>query len=427
MEQAINSGLSTKRKHTFAYGWGLQVLVGLMFLFYAGLSSDGQNITVPAFVAAHGWDYGSLLALATPAGWIGLVGIFLFSHMVSQKGVKFVIVLTLIGSGVVCFFYGFSNSIAMYAITYFLLIFFTNGYGNVATGALTANWFPRRRGYALGWSSMGMPVATAVYVPALSMLIHRLGLGPAMSIVGAVIILLGISAVFWVKNTPEEMGLAPDNDPAGLEELEARRKEMQNYVSDWSVGRLLSSRVVWMQGVCYGLLFLTTIGLVSQMVPRLMGMGYSLKFGLGMLSLAAVVGIVGSIIWGVIDMKIGTKKATMAYALWYIVAVIVLLVTKNSLAGTIVGICMAGWGIGGIGNLQPSMLAQTFGRFDYASACRVVNTIVGFIRVCAFAIVGIAINITGSIDGSYGILIGCNIVAFILAALINDKLVGKQG
>lgn len=427
MAQTIDTNVAVKQKHSFAYGWGLQVLVGIMFFFYAGLCTDGQNVAIPAFANAHGWTYGTLLALSTPAGWIGMIGIVLFSHLVDKKGSRYVIVFSMIASGIVCFFYGFATNIVMYAIAYFLLVLFTNGYGNVATGALTASWFPRRRGYALGWSSMGMPVATAIYVPMLAVLIGSFGIGIAMSIIGSIIIIIGIIAIFWVKNTPEELGLAPDNDECGLEELEQNRKEMDAYRSDWTIKRLLTTKIVWLQSICYGLLFLTTIGLVSQMVPRLMFLGHSETFALSMLSLAAVVGMVGSVVWGIIDMKIGTRKATLFYAVWYAAAVIVLLLTKHNMAGTVIGICMSGWGLGGIGNLQPSMLAQTFGRFDYASASRVVNTIVAFVRVMAFAVVGIAINVTGSIDGAYGFLIASCVVAFILAFIMDDRLVGKKG
>jgi hypothetical protein len=120
-------------------------------------------------------------------------------------------------------------------------------------------------------------------------------------------------------------------------------------------------------------------------------------------------------------------KATMIYALWYIVAVVVLIITNTSLPGTVVGVCMAGIGIGGIGNLQPSMLAQTFGRFDYAAASRVVNTLVAIVRILAFPILGIAINLTGSIDSAYIVFVGANIVAFILAYILNDTLIGRAG
>lgn len=427
MGQATDKDICTQTKHSFAYGWGLQVLVGIMFFFYAGLCVDGQNIAIPAFSNAYGWTYGTLLALSTPAGWIGMIGIMYFSHLVDKKGSKYVIVFSMIASGIVCFFYGFATNIVTYAISYFLLVMFTNGYGNVATGSLTTSWFPRRRGYALGWSSMGMPLATAIYVPILAILISHFGIGIAMSIIGSIIIAVGILAIFWVKNTPEEMGLSPDNDSHGLDELEQRRKEMTEYSSNWTIKRLLNTKVVWTQSICYGLLFLTTMGLVSQMVPRLMFLGHSKSFALSMLSLAAVVGVVGSVVWGFIDMKIGTRKATMLYAVWYGLAVIVLLASRDSIWGTILGICMSGWGLGGIGNLQPSMLAQTFGRFDYASASRVVNTIVAFIRVLAFAVVGIAINMTGSIDGAYGFLIASCVVAFILAYILDDRLIGKEG
>ncbi len=416
----------SQKKKSFAYGWGLQVLVALMFFFYAGLAVDGQNISVPAFVEAHGWNYGTILSISTPASWVGLIGIIFFSWLVDKKGNRFVIPLALIGSGIACFIYGQASSVAMYAVAVCLVFFFTNGYGNVCTGALTSSWFPRKRGYALGWSSMGMPLATALFVPILAVLIGKFGIAGAFSIFGVVVILLGIISIFWVKNTPEEMGLYPDGDDSGLENLEKTRQIAANYKSEWTVGRLLANKTVWIQSICYGLLFLTTIGLVGQMIPRMIGLGHTQKFGLIMLSLAAVVGIVGSIVWGLIDLKIGTKKSTIIYAIWYIIAIIVLLSSTKSIPGTVVGICMAGWGIGGIGNLQPSMLAQTFGRWDYASASRVVNTIVGAIRVLAFGLIGITVSKTGSIDKAYLFLIVGNVIALILAIVLDDRLIGKE-
>ncbi len=417
--------MSTKKK-SFAYGWGLQVLVALMFFFYAGLAVDGQNISVPAFANSHGWDYGTILSLSTPASWVGLVGIIFFSWLVDKKGNRFTIPFALIGSGIACFIYGQASSIPMYAVAICLVFFFTNGYGNVCTGALTSSWFPRKRGLALGWSSMGMPLATAVFVPIFAVLIGKFGLPTALSVFGIAVIILGIISIFWVKNTPEEMGLYPDGDDSGLENLEKTRQLAASYKSDWTVGRLLTNKTVWIQSVCYGLLFLTTIGLVSQMIPRMIGLGHTQQFGLMMLSLAAVVGIVGSIVWGLIDMKIGTKKSTILYAVWYIVAIIVLLASTKSVPGTVVGICMAGWGIGGIGNLQPSMLAQTFGRWDYASASRVVNTIVGAIRVMAFGLIGITVSFSGSIDKAYLFLVAGNVIALILAVILDDRLIGKE-
>lgn len=72
------------------------------------------------------------------------------------------------------------------------------------------------------------------------------------------------------------------------------------------------------------------------------------------------------------------------------------------------------------------MLAQVFGRYDYASASRVVNTVVGFIRVTSFAIIGITLNLTGSFDRAYIILLAVTVVSFGLAYHIDDTCIGRQ-
>ena len=108
-------------------------------------------------------------------------------------------------------------------------------------------------------------------------------------------------------------------------------------------------------------------------------------------------------------------------------AVIVLLASVNNLIGTVIGICLAGFAMGGVGTLQPSMLAQTFGRFDYASASRVVTTLVQSIRIMAFVVIALAITITDSIDGAYAFLIIGNLVALVLAYKMDDSLIGKAG
>lgn len=422
----MNAEKNTPKKG-FAYGWSMVLFTAILFFFCAGISTDGLNVTVPAFAAARGWDHATLLAISTPAGWVGLLGTVIFSQTVAKWGSKRTIVVALLCCGAVCFLYGAAPSVAVYAVTIALACFFSNGYGNVTTGSLIASWFPRKRGYALGWASMGLPIATAVFVPLFGMLIGKFQLSGAFAMLGAAQIALGILAIFWVKNTPEEIGLPPDGVYEDQAKIDAVAREMETYQSDWTVKRLLTNKTVWIMSVAYGLLFLVTVGLVSQMVPRLMGNGYEQNAALGLLSFASVAGIVGSYFWGLLDVKITTKKTSIIFAGWYVAAIVVLLICKESSVGTLIGCGMAGVGIGGIGNLQPSMLAQIFGRFDYAAASRVVNTIVGFIRVMAFAIVGIAITLTGSIDGAYGFLIAACIAAGVLLVVMDDKLIGKAG
>ena len=416
-----------ERKKGFGYGWGMVFAAGILYFLCAGPTTDGLNVTVPAFAEARGWNQGTLLAITTPAAWVGLLGTIFFSQLVSKKGPKFTIILTLLGAGIICFIYGSATNILVYAICLALIYSFANGFGVVANSALIANWFPQRRGYALGWGSIGLPLATAIFVPVFAIMIAKLGIGGAFNLFGGVIIAFALICVFWIKNTPEEVGLPPDGDYSiSKEELEENLKEFRTYISPWTTARLLKNKTVWIMSFCYGLIFLVTVGLVSQMVPRLMSLGYAQNFSLAMLSLAALSGIVGSIIWGIIDVKTSTKFATKLFCLWYIAAILILILTKNSMPGTVFGCIIAGIGIGGIGNIQPSMLAQVFGRYDYAAASRVVNTVVGFIRVTSFAIIGITLNITGSFNGAYLIMMVITVISMGLAFILDDRCIGKQ-
>ena len=416
-----------ERKKGYGYGWAMVFAAGILYFFCGGLTTDGLNVTVPAFAQARGWEQGTLLAVTTPAAWAGLLGTVLFSQLVSKKGAKLTIILTLMGAGGICLIYGSAANVLVYTVCLALIYCFGNGFGVVSNSALIANWFPRRRGYAMGWGSIGLPLATAVYVPVFALLIAKLGVGGAFNILGAVMIVFAIICIFWIKNTPEEVGLPPDGDYSiSEEELKESLKAQAGYQSQWTTAKLLKNKTVWIMSFCYGLIFLVTVGLVSQMVPRLMSLGYDQNFSLGMLSLAAASGVVGSVLWGILDVKTTTKFATKLFCIWYIMAIVVLILTKSSLPGTVLGCVLAGIGIGGIGNIQPSMLAQVFGRYDYASASRVVNTVVGFIRVTSFAIIGITLNITGSFDRAYLILLAVTVVSLGLAFLIDDSCIGRQ-
>ena len=85
---------------------------------------------------------------------------------------------------------------------------------------LTANWFPRKKGLALGWSTMGYPVCSIIAVPLLVNLIGAVGFAKCFLIIGIVQIAIGIITLLFIHDYPEEIGVAPDNDPAGKEELE---------------------------------------------------------------------------------------------------------------------------------------------------------------------------------------------------------------
>ena len=414
------------KKKGFGYGYGLQVLVFLMFFCYSSCTVSMINVTIPALVEKWGFDYAACVSQSTYGFLGGVVGSIIFAEIVRRKGNKFAIPISLICCGIPALFYGHSSSFTVYVILNFLVYTFAVSYGTVMTGTLTANWFPRKRGWVLGFSSAGLPAGEFAFLPFMSLLISVIGVSWGITVFGIMAIVIGIISFFWIKEYPEEMGLAPDGEDISMDEAKKLREEIASYKSEWTVSRLLKTPFVWIQGILYGILFMITIGIIGQMVTFFCEKGIDAGTAVTMVSMTALSGLVGSVFWGFLDTKFGTKKATIVYAFYYCLVLICLIFATGSYAFCWIAALMYGFANGGIGNLSPSMMVQTFGRFDVTAATRVINPITGVIRALAFVIIAGCISVFGTVGSAFYFMLACAAVAVVLAFIQPDKCVGYQ-
>jgi sugar phosphate permease len=310
-------------------------------------------------------------------------------------------------------------------------VFATGALNSAVPNTLVTMWFPRKKGMAFGWATMGMPICTAIFPQIMHLLFGKVGVSPAFLVWGIVIVIFGILSIFWVKNSPEDVGCTPDNEPMSKEQIEANLKAEKSHVSQWTVGKLLKNKNVWMIGLGNGLHWLVTVGIVVQLVPRIVMAGYSTNFGLNMLTLAAVIGIAGSYFWGWLDQKTTTRLASIIYGVFYIAALIFLIFMENSFGFVMIATVLAGIGIGGVANLLPSLIATVFSRYDFVVACRVILPINVFIRSFAFAIMGFALTRFGNYTFAYVLfivfcVIGCVFVGLVDKPIDNNISSGSQ-
>ncbi len=170
---------------------------------------------------------------------------------------------------------------------------------------------------------------------------------------------------------------------------------------------------------------MVTVGIVSQFVPRMISVGYDQPTALMMLTICAIVGLLGSYFWGWLDQKIGTKPASCVYALSYIVALLLLIFAKVQVL-TYIGIIFVGAGIGGLLNLMPSMVIAVYGRHDFTAANSLVSPIASLLQKLAFIIMAVALAASnGDYTLPYGIFIGIDVLGLILLLCVTNKCKGK--
>lgn len=370
-------------------GWGIICYEVVLLFFMTGLTVDGLNIIVPQMAAFHGWNADTVLSISTPAGIIALFLVLFWGKFIKSWGLKKVTVITMFLAAISLILYGHSVNIAMYAVMLVLVVTFINAFATTCGFAICANWFPTKKGIVMGFVTIGMNLASALISLILNALSQRFDITMALTIMGIVIAIVAVMIILFVKATPEEAGCLPDNDPAVAEII--RREEEQaikDNIQEISYKEALTNAKVWIFGIGYGCFGLATVGIMSQLVSYFMDVrAYSQQTAILTVTVAAVIGMVGSVLWGVVDQKIGTKWASVAFGVWYFVGILFLLMPNS--ACMYIGIFMLGFAIGGNGNFAPSMASYAFGRKDFAVSYSCINMIVGIVRSMSFVLLAL--------------------------------------
>ena len=380
-------------------GWFHIIYMLLMFWFYVGRINDGSNNIAGNIAEAMGTTAGNISNCNAIAGVLGVI-IFLIVGVVNRKiGARMMSGINCIIAGIT--YMGVLNApnTAVYTIMMAITCGTIMSAGYLCGGVLVANWFPKKKGIVMGYTTMGHNLATAAFVPLIVFLVGKLGVHKAGLPISIAVIILGVVGLIFVRNTPFERNMYPDN--VSKEVYEAEYDTDATDDGGWTTGKLLKCDQIWIVAIVTGVFQICSVGTMSQMVGR--STSLLVSFGaneatatvtaVSIMSVCAVIGVVGSFLIGVLDQKIGTKKAMIFFGIWYACAL--LCNFTNTKAGFWISIIMIGIGIGGSANFTTSLPASVFGRQGYDKVNSVLFPIQGIITAMTFAINGFVMNMTG--------------------------------
>ncbi|ABD86213.1 MFS transporter [Rhodopseudomonas palustris] len=410
---SIPIDVSDTRSNFGKWGWSVVTIEGLMLWIAAGVQVHGLNIMVPVLSEYFDIPKTTLLFWATPASWGSVVAAYVLAKVVEWKGAKFTIIFSLIACALCFGLIGTWNSVAAFVVLFSGVCFFGSGYAYIAGMALIANWFPKKKSLALGWVTMGQTMSTALFVPMLAAFFGFFGVQYGFWAVSAIMVVLLILVMSFVVDTPEERGCTPDNVPMTAAEIAQSREEQENYVVPFSSLQLLGMRDVWLIALGSGGIYVVLVGVLSQLVPRLMALGYSLQTAILFLSIAAFIGVPGAYIWGWLGQKVSTRTSLIIYSLWWLVAVMLNMFEFNTFT-LYASLGMIGLSFGGATNLTTSIVAEKFPRAAFITAFGVIQPIQSIIRCCAFAILAFGLTYLGGYTGAYALLAGVAVLNALL-------------
>lgn len=225
-------------RHRIFLACSQRVFYGWIILSVAGLgvfaSAPGQSHNFSVFVGPISADLGISSALIASAyGAATLIAAFALPYMgrlVDRHGSRRMSLIVVVLLGLACLAFGAAMNLAWLAIGFAVLRFLGQGALMLNSTNLVAQWFSRRRGFAMSLMALGVAFSMAVHPPLGQALIEHFGWRQAWVVLGLITWALMVPPILLLlHDRPEDIGLVPDG-PArdGLTPAESAREEARS-------------------------------------------------------------------------------------------------------------------------------------------------------------------------------------------------------
>lgn len=436
--------MSTKQKDDISLvsanfgvkGWIILIITFLCIFLDSSLINDSLNVVVDVFAGVHQWNSNLLLSFSTITAWIAVAGAVMWGVLSSKISIRWAWVISLLITGIACLFWGNASSPAMYFVCLAVSSVGGMGFCYICSMNVVSNWFPRKKGMAMGWVTIGFPLSAAVTSNFVGSMVGKGGLPQVYTFYAIASFVLCVLVAIFVRDYPEQMGAYPDNNHKF--DNEEAKKELAlglEYMktSTWVPKKLLGTGKVWMIGLSLGIMELLSLGIMTNFVPRMMQAGYVAVGADGsvnpspiiflMLAIAGIAACFGSVGCGIMDAKLGPKKAIQITMIIAFIAIILNLIPTT--ATKFASLPFLAVMLGGAANYLVSLTNTIWGRYDFPMAYKVLKPMVAAVGALGVSVVGIIGRNVGY-DIAYGVLAALTVISFILVTKVDDTLIGRN-
>lgn len=312
-------------------------------------------------------------------------------------------------------------------VEFFLAYGVLYGFGSSWAGTVTATssvgkWFVRRRGIAIGISSMGVSFGTIIFTPAIAFLLERFSWNTGFLLMGFALLIPGIliAQLMLCRRVPEDYGLAPDGDPVASRRT--TESPERSHVADASTRSLRRDARFWVLALCHGTAVLTALMAFVHQVPYAVDNGIEPIAAAASLAAMGFAGLLGQFFYGWLSDRIVDPKFAASLGYTVMAAGTLILLQARSVEVLMAYALVFGFGYGCLGPLLPIIAADRFGRRRMGAIFGLlVFFVVGVGGSLGPVIGGIVYDATGSYLTAWWINTGLLIAAAIGIATLRRR------
>jgi len=399
-----------KEKKGFGKGW-LLIIYGFLAYFTATAVGSAMNAAAGTLAELRGWEAALLTSFISLGSLANIVACFVLGKLAAKRSAKALSVVCFVIYGLVMVGLGVTTNLAVFAVCLILANGISCGIGYQLGPVMFSKWFPKRKGIVMGIVTMGIPlcagVATMIYQKGYSVMGSLGGFLPFIGIAAVALVIL----LLFIKENPADCGYIPDNGVA----VEDKEETGVNTESIWTTSKLLKTPQVWIHSIALGLQLLFASGLMVQLFPRLLEIGFTPDTAGLMMLASGLLALPGSYICGVIDSKIGARKAACTSYVFGMIAMAANL--TGTTAGVWISLVCIGMVVGGAANWPASLCVEEFGD-SFANGYGIIQPMIQCVGAVGPAFFALFYGLTGSYRIPYvcgGILMLVGLLIYLFA------------
>jgi len=235
--------------------------------------------------------------------------------------------------------------------------------GTVPVTSSVGKWFVRKRGLAIGISSMGVSLGSITLIPTAAFVMERFSWKAGFLFIGLALLVPGVLvAQFLLRRTvPEDYGLAPDGDnPAPDTDTGAPGPASTS--APPSARFIMADSRFRMLALCHGTAVLTSLMAFVHQVPYALDNGIEKIAAATSLGAIGFAGLMGQFFFGWVSDRISDPKYSAALGYGLMAAGMIILLQTRTVEMLLVYAVVFGFGYGCLGPLLPILAADRFGR-----------------------------------------------------------------
>ena len=298
---------SVEKKGIFL-GWSVVAVASLAVFTQVAFFNPVLGVFMPELTKEFGWSRTEISGVMATGSIAGAFLSPVFGPLIDRYGGKRFVAAGAVIMGLCLLGLSRIQNVWEFYVLYSIGRAVSTGFFDLAASVTVSKWFVRRRGLAVGLTTLGTRAGFAVMPIGVQLMIGGWGWRDAWVVLAVTVLMFGVlPALKFLHPTPESMGLLPDGEIEPEPGIAGSGAKTFTGEHSWKRDQALRTRAFWLVTLAISLQAWAGGAVNLHQIPHLVDRGLSPESAALIISLLAVFAGAGSLLEGVLDENIGAR------------------------------------------------------------------------------------------------------------------------